>query len=376
LALIAVELFDDPEFFGDLGLSPMRIGFHILMLQLTLSSTGLRTQCKVMSDYIFTRPESERGYWQNWAARLGGFSVTQRAMRRYMDDPDALHACAQFFCAMANFNREASLHATESGAIETLLESMKKFPYHAGLQAQGSASMGCWCDWTPENERKVARLGGPDVILKAINSFPADVNVQFLGWAGLSSVSNELSSKRLIVEAGAISSGMKTMRDPELSKGYRVRQEIIMTFCNLAANCNDCVNDMLATGDIIEQVKQAMDEEVDTPDAQRGTKTDGIQLMMEFAKNNRTTRRTIIDSGFINYTLQGMKQFPQRHPQDAWPLCEFALTLLTSLVEEEGAAAKMKAAGAAAIVQLAMDSHRTPERMVMGQKLLRQIRSA
>jgi len=367
LLAVIVELATDDDGPG-LGLDPYLV--KLVMLALPGSAAAKAEQCSFLGGTMFQSPENTRGELQRRIASRWGFELAARAMRSHMDSPRVCEACAMFFCAMANFNRETSLRAGGTDAVPALVEAMRTHPYDARLQAQASASMGCWCDWTPETEEKVAALGGPQAVLKALKTFPGDAHVQYLGWAGLSSVSNRIPSKRIIIEAGAITTGIEIMRNPVLKKGYRVRQEIIMTFTNLAANCNECANDIMGTGDIIQQVTEAMEEEV--PDAERGTKTDGIQLMMELARHNKTSRAAILEAGFLPHAIEGMRKFPQRHPQDAWPLVDFGLQLLASLAEgNPEAQAAMAEAGAVDVIKLVMQTEPgAPLRQEKGTMLL------
>jgi len=293
-----------------------------------------------------------------------------------MDDPAMMVECARWLCGITNFNRFSSLYVPDSGAIDLLMEVMDKFPYHAGLQGQAAATMGCWCDFTPETEAVVVASGAPLTILRTIRTFPSSNQVQFFAWAGLSAVSNTLPVKNMITDAGAVPLGMETMRDPFLRKGHRVRQEVIMTFCNLAAGCSRCANEILASGDVIEQVMQAMDDDTGDLWAERGTKANSIQLMMEFAAENRTSRLAILKAGFLNYTLQAMKKFPKHHPQKTWPLSEFGLRLLLSLAQEKEGREAMHAASAVDVVKMVLAAEKTEERQGYGRPLLLLLRAA
>lgn len=340
---------------------------NLLGLLLPGNKKGL---CNRLGSYIFALPEHERTAMQTRIANLGGFTLAARAMRQHLDDPEVCRECAYFFCAMANFNRASSLIAGRSDAVPALVEAMHRHPQNSVFQAQASASMGCWCDWTPETEARSAELGGPQAILKALETFPADAHVQFLGWAGLSSNSNRLDSKKLIIQAGALETGIRIVRDPVLQKGFRVRQEIIMTFNNLAANCNECCSAIMGLGDIIPQVITAMVEEV--PDAERGTKADGIQLMGTLSQHNKTTRAAVMESGFLPHALEAMHKFAARHPQNAWPLAEFGLTLIRHLSEDDPEAQeKLKKAGAVDAIRAVMTREpSSPERQGVGRLLL------
>jgi len=339
------------------------------------SANVQKLTCRALSDKLFKTPETQRTHLQTNIAWYGGFWLGTRGMWYHPADVEVQLECARFFCAMANFNRAASLIAGNSGAIEVLHEAMKRHPDHAILQGQASASMGCWCDWTPETEEKVAAAGAPKSILAALRRFPSDAQVQFYGWAGLSSVSNRIDSKRIIMAAGAMDFGMELMRHPELKKGFRVRQEILMTFANLVNHCEECATELMGHGDIIEQILLAMAEEV--PDARRGTLTDGIQLMGYLTRTNRTTRAGVLKAGALEPTLAAAREFPKRHPQGAWPLGEFALELLNNLAEEKDAQSTLVKAGVPEVVRLleAEEPHDN-HRKHMGKALLSKLSAA
>jgi len=370
LALLAV--------FVEVGSDLLKVGSLEIVGNLLglLLASNKKGYCQTLGQILFSTPEHERTALQTRVANWGGFTLAARFMRQQLDDPEVCRECAYFYCAMANFNRDASLIGGQSDAVPVLIEAMRRHPQHSGLQAQGSASMGCWCDWTPETEERVAALGGPQAILAALKTFPADAHVQFLGWAGLSSNSNRIPSKKLIIKAGAFDTGMEIMRDPALRHGFRVRQEIIMTFNNLAANCEECGSQLMGTGDIIQQVIEAMVEEV--PDAERGTKADGIQLMGTLTKENRTTRAAVFAANFVPHAVAAMNKFPQRHPQNAWPLSEFGLYLFMHLSEDDKEAqAALVKAGAVDAIKLVMSTHPdSGERRHLGNILLQRLQAS
>lgn len=281
-----------------------------------------------------------------WLYNLGGLHPLLRAMRRFPDDKDLQLVCAYGVGGLSLFAYDIMSAAGDHGAVELVVELMRKWPDDPRTQIGGVH--GCFMDFSSVNRARWEKAGGMELNVAAIRNHYENAEVQFTSWCAFSSGTQEPNQEKF-AEIGGIELSVQVMRDHP--KSFRVREEVMQSNRAVGMKAAHLRERQVAAG-WIEEVATAMK---DAP-LDMHQQSPGCANLVILASNNETHRDRAIAAGAVELALEAVKNFPRMYSPLQWEydaqytVYYDCISLLRHLAKNSTARERLLKAGAAADV--------------------------
>jgi len=156
---------------------------------------------------------------KDWMLEAGAVDVVVAALRAFPQDKQLQIQCGGSVSGACLFNRPLSLRAGELGAVELLIDIMRRWPEDPKCQIGGMS--GGFMDFSGENRARWAAYGGVEVNLDSIRRFYNNSEVVLQAMYGFSSGTED--NDLLVAMGGGLELFMQILRDHV--HGYRVPEE-------------------------------------------------------------------------------------------------------------------------------------------------------
>mmetsp|Transcript_5050 Transcript_5050/g.14757 ORF Transcript_5050/g.14757 Transcript_5050/m.14757 type:complete len:383 (+) Transcript_5050:95-1243(+) len=155
-------------------------------------------------------------HWQNIAVGLGVQELAVTAMKRFPTDFMVQIACSDMLGESVIWKEDLARRGGRAGAIEHMLTAAHRFEAAPGV-ARILGSIGAFCDFLPDNRRRVKRAGGIDLAFRLLKDQHHDHYTQLAIQCFFSTMCQRESNPRenfeAMIQGGYLPSTVKMMRD-------------------------------------------------------------------------------------------------------------------------------------------------------------------
>jgi len=155
-------------------------------------------------------------HWQDTAVGLGVQELALRAMKRFPLKFAVQLNCSRMLADSVQWKEELARRGGRAGAIEHMLAAVRTFE-SAPEATRIFADLGAFCDFVPENRRKVKRAGGIDLAFKLAKERYRDLEtqqgIQCFFSTQCSRVSSPPENFEDMIQGGYLPFSAKMMRD-------------------------------------------------------------------------------------------------------------------------------------------------------------------
>eukprot|EP00408_Alexandrium_pacificum_P060321 CAMPEP_0171162524 /NCGR_PEP_ID=MMETSP0790-20130122/4635_1 /TAXON_ID=2925 /ORGANISM="Alexandrium catenella, Strain OF101" /LENGTH=369 /DNA_ID=CAMNT_0011627127 /DNA_START=128 /DNA_END=1237 /DNA_ORIENTATION=- len=156
---------------------------------------------------------------KHWILDTGALEAIVAAMRAFPRDKQLQLRCAGSISGTCLFNRPLSLRAGELGAVELVVDIMRRWPEDPDCQVGGMS--GGFMDFSGENRARWAGCGGVEANLDSIRRFYRDPKVVLQAMFAFSSGTEDNDAR--VAKGGGLELFLDLLRDHAHS--YRVPEE-------------------------------------------------------------------------------------------------------------------------------------------------------
>lgn len=156
---------------------------------------------------------------KDWILDTGALEAIVAALRAFPQDKELQLLCAASLSGTCLFNRPLSLRAGELGAVELVVDIMRRWPEDPNCQVGGMS--GGFMDFSGENRARWAEYGGIEVNLDSIRRFYTSPKVVLEAMFAFSSGTEDNDVR--VAKGGGLELFMDLLRDHVHS--YRVPEE-------------------------------------------------------------------------------------------------------------------------------------------------------
>jgi len=332
VAVVAIVVAFANKHWYSAGLDLMAMG---MVMHLLPWDASVQLRCCAYTMQTVANRGQER---QNLAHRAGLITGAVKAMRRHQD---ALHVqilAAQSLEAIALFNRETSLAVADAGAIEAVVDLLRKYPMHPEVQKL-TACLSSFNDFVPENRPRIRAAGGIELIFLAMRNHYNNPDVLFRTGCAISATSGDAGVAEAMAANDGIPFLVQMMRDH--LKSYRVGQEIMQATRNMQHIDAKYREELLRNGFVdaaLDTIRGEMHE--------RGTPTIGSSNLALVAFRNATLQNELLEKGAVELVLEALDRYTEKDLRGyggvstsfVWPTVPSANQALWSIAEDNAAA--------------------------------------
>jgi hypothetical protein len=227
---------------------------HVVQLMkasLSLRDTAVLTQsitagCDVLNSASIAEVQKE------WVLTAGAFETVIRAMRTFTDHMDLQYSCSLALRGMSLYHKRAQEFAGDLGAVELVVEAMKRWPLVPKMQLGVVSSS--FMEFSAQNRQRWANAGGFEQNMRSIQVHYGNGTTVLSGCASFSTGA-DTPNRKLFMRSGGVQLLLGVWRDH--ADVHHMREKISQTFLHLAKDGPEGQSHLVSKG-YIGMLAQAM----------------------------------------------------------------------------------------------------------------------
>jgi len=245
---------------------------------------------------------------KDWFFDAKGLEPTIEALEAFPGSKGVQLACAQAVASMSLYNKRTSENAGSAGAVEMVVDIMRKWPNDPEMQIGGAS--GCFMDYSSANRARWAKAGGIEINMASIERHFDNPDAVVQGWYAFSSGTQSPNTEHF-VEAGGIELAIRTMKAHP--KSYRVREETMQAMRQVGMH-SDLSKRAVEKG-WLEEVLNALKE----APMDLHQQSVGCANLAVFSGRNAAFRSRAVKIGAADVALEALRVYPRMMTVTNWP---------------------------------------------------------